>query len=292
MIMSKPINCLAQQSVVDDAFTPVRLLDTQGTEGPARRQQPLFLKDDALAFVTAGPVQYRHGGELHVLHQYQFVFFRRGVLLELLPLLPQTQLLFFVVKRELVLQFAEMGRKPMPGNGGGKPVMRGEADGVLIDFCHQLAGRLQQDGDLPGPLVTIKLLELLFLLSRSHPAMVEQMMDCRDRCLPDIPAIVEEKLMDDVPLSQLARMAGRSVSSFRRDFLAIYNMAPSRYIRQKKLEKAQQLLINTNMTITEVCYLMGFQSNAHFSRIYKSHFGYRPSDGRRPAIIEKGVNLS
>lgn len=287
--MTKPINSLSQQSVVDDALTPVRLLDTQGS---VLHQQSLFLKDDALAFVAAGPVQYRHGGELQVLNQHQFVFFRKGVLLELLPLLPQTQLLFFVLKRELVLQFAEMGRKPMSGNGEGKPVMRGDADAVLIDFCHHLAGRLQQEGDLPGPLVTIKLLELMFLLSRSHPAMVGQLMDCRDRCLPDIPAIVEEKLMDDVPLSQLARMAGRSVSSFRRDFLAIYNMAPSRYIRQKKLEKAQQLLINTNMTITEVCYLMGFQSNAHFSRIYKSHFGYRPSDGRRAAVIEKRVNLS
>jgi transcriptional regulator GlxA family with amidase domain len=71
-------------------------------------------------------------------------------------------------------------------------------------------------------------------------------------------------------------LSGRSLSSFRRDFFAIYNMPPSQWIRLKRLEKARGLLISATMSVTDICYTTGFENIAHFSRLFKSHFGYCP----------------
>jgi AraC-like DNA-binding protein len=96
---------------------------------------------------------------------------------------------------------------------------------------------------------------------------------------------VEENIMNSLSLQQLAMMSGRSLSSFRRDFLAIYNMPPSHYIRQKRLEKARELLKSTTMTVTDICYTLGFENIAHFSRLFKSYFKSSPSEFRLVTLM-------
>jgi AraC-like DNA-binding protein len=63
--------------------------------------------------------------------------------------------------------------------------------------------------------------------------------------------------------------------------MSIYHMTPSQWIRIKRLEKARALLLSTTMTITDICYTLGFEHIAHFSRLFKAHFGYPPSFYKR-----------
>ena len=92
--------------------------------------------------------------------------------------------------------------------------------------------------------------------------------------------IVEENFATPITIEQLAYLSGRSLASFKRDFNAIYNMPPSDWIRIKRLNKAKEALANTNLSILDVCYIVGFENPSHFSRIFKEHFGYPPSAGR------------
>lgn len=263
--------------------SPVAILRFNGVQH-SRHQQSFFLKDDAVLFVLEGQVNCRYGDHQNTMGKQAFVFFKKGTLLECEPVTPQTELLLFVLKHELTLQFAAMTHEPARATANAGPLVYGKSDQSLISFCQGIKALMEDRGAVPEPLASIRGLELMFQLSSTYPIIGGLIMDCRERYIRDIPAIIEEKLMDDVPVPQLARLAGRSLSSFRRDFFTIYNMAPSKWIRQKKLEKAQLLLYNTNMTITEICYAMGFQSNAHFCRIFKSCFGYRPSDIRRQLL--------
>jgi len=142
-----------------------------------------------------------------------------------------------------------------------------------------------EDGiTITDKLARIKLLELLLCLSGEDELILKEVLDIRQHFRPRITSVVEENIMNSLSLAQLARLAGRSLSSFRRDFLSIYNMPPSRWIRIKRLEKAQELLTNTSMTITDICYTLGFESVAHFSRIFKMHFRFPPSELRLKAL--------
>lgn len=128
-------------------------------------------------------------------------------------------------------------------------------------------------------LIRLKLQELLHCLpgSRADQPLLEQVLDLRQSYRCDITSIVEENITNTLSLGQLATLSGRSLSSFRRDFLAIYNMPPSKWIRLRRLDKSLELLASTRMTVTDICYTLGFENIAHFSRLFKSRFGLSPS---------------
>jgi AraC-like DNA-binding protein len=240
----------------------------------------VFLQENVLLFVLDGQVSFWHGANTCTLSAQQFVFFRKGILLDYRFKEKCSSFLLFMFKPELALQFAGMAKESVISRESPEPMIMSNPDRQLLAYFNSLMPYFHEAGAFPDVLINIKLLELLFCLSANYPSVVEQIVDGRERFLSDITNIVEGNLTDSLSLPKLARLAGRSLSSFRRDFLAIYNMPPSKWIRQKKLEKARQLLMNTNMTITDICYTMGFQSVAHFSRIFKSCFGYCPSDLR------------
>ena len=151
-------------------------------------------------------------------------------------------------------------------------------------FVESLEAYLLEAELIEEHVTRIKLLELLFNLAQSDQAILQQLMDLRTHYRADITTTVEENLMNAMPLPQLALLAGRSLSSFKRDFTAIYNMPPSTWLRQRRLEKARELLTNTTMNVTDVCYTLGFQNLAHFSRVFKSYFGFSPSKLRTPRL--------
>jgi AraC-like DNA-binding protein len=61
-------------------------------------------------------------------------------------------------------------------------------------------------------------------------------------------------------MQQLAMLCGRSLSAFRRNFNSIYNMSPSLWIRDKRLHKAKEILKNTRMPTTDICYILGLKA--------------------------------
>jgi AraC family transcriptional regulator, exoenzyme S synthesis regulatory protein ExsA len=282
--MPTPINC---DDLKTAFMTGSKLVDRIVVEyGDFRTagMKSVFLQENILLFALEGDITFRYGNVVYNLKKQEFAFFRKDILLEYRLEGQRSIFLLVILKNELVFQFATMEKLNTTSKEIPETVMVGSPGMQLSAYFDSLEPYFNYDGGVPESLVNIKLLELLFCLSRNHRSILEQILDCREHFRPNITNIVEDNLMDSLSLRQLARLAGRSVSSFRRDFLSIYNMPPSRWMRQKKLEKAQELLVSTNMTVTSICYTLGFESIAHFSRIFKSHFGYPPSGIRMHSL--------
>jgi len=79
---------------------------------------------------------------------------------------------------------------------------------------------------------------------------------------------------------ELADMAGYSLPHFHRIFTAEMGENIATYIRRVRLEKAAQKLIHGATDLMQVAMDAGFQSHAAFSKAFKKHFGYRPSEFR------------
>ena len=56
---------------------------------------------------------------------------------------------------------------------------------------------------------------------------------------------------------------------------------PSEFIKIVRLRHAERLLMQSGLTISEICYEVGFTSPRYFSKCYKEFFGYVPSKARR-----------
>ncbi|MEX0957352.1 MAG: GlxA family transcriptional regulator [Rhizobiaceae bacterium] len=87
----------------------------------------------------------------------------------------------------------------------------------------------------------------------------------------------------DEPLSagQLAKSAGLSVRQVERLFLRHLTMTPGRYYMRLRLERARELLRQTNMPILDVAIATGFTSHSYFAQSYRLQFGRPPSEERR-----------
>ena len=77
---------------------------------------------------------------------------------------------------------------------------------------------------------------------------------------------------------ELSREVGISRVHLHRKLKSIANVSPNEFIKTIRLQKARELLLQMEFTISEVCYKVGFNSPAYFSSCFKSCFQMSPSE--------------
>lgn len=86
---------------------------------------------------------------------------------------------------------------------------------------------------------------------------------------------------EPLDVESLAAVAGLSKYHFLRLFKATYGLTPGEYVSQRRIERAQDLLRATNLTVTEVCHAVGFTSLGSFSSRFRAVVGESPRDFQR-----------
>ncbi|MCY7401913.1 MAG: AraC family transcriptional regulator [Nocardioides sp.] len=86
---------------------------------------------------------------------------------------------------------------------------------------------------------------------------------------------------EPLDLEQLAAIAGISRWHFQRLFAVTYGRSPAAYLSERRIERAQDLLRATNLTVTEVCHAVGFSSLGSFSSRFRQVTGETPSAFQR-----------
>ncbi|MFV0300951.1 MAG: GlxA family transcriptional regulator [Paracoccus sp. (in: a-proteobacteria)] len=93
-------------------------------------------------------------------------------------------------------------------------------------------------------------------------------------------AIMDETIETPLPPRQIAERLGISTRQLERLFGRFLNATPKHYFMDKRLQRAQNLLVQTERSITEIAMACGFQSTSHFSRAFRGHFGQSPVEQR------------
>jgi AraC-like DNA-binding protein len=87
---------------------------------------------------------------------------------------------------------------------------------------------------------------------------------------------VDRHYADPLEVREMARIAGLSKFHFHRLFTATYGITPAAYVSQRRVERAQDLLRATTLSVTEVCHAVGFTSLGSFSTRFKEVVGETP----------------
>lgn len=101
--------------------------------------------------------------------------------------------------------------------------------------------------------------------------------------------MIDRAYADPLDLDALAREAGYSRFHFARAFRAAYGATPRAYLTQRRIERAKTLLRTANLSVTEVCFLVGFSSLGSFSARFRDLVGRSPSDYRDDAVERAGA---
>ncbi len=96
----------------------------------------------------------------------------------------------------------------------------------------------------------------------------------------DAVAAMEAHVAEPVTLDRLAETAGVSPRQLNRLFTEKLGRPTMRYYRELRLDKAQSLLRNSPLSLTEIALATGFANSSHFSRAYATRFGQPPSSYR------------
>ena len=103
--------------------------------------------------------------------------------------------------------------------------------------------------------------------------------------IQDAENIVKEKLHDEqFGVSQLAEQMNMSRSSLLRKIKQERDISASQFIRQIRLEKGKELLEQSELSVSEIAYQVGFGNNSYFIKCFREHYGFSPGESRKRAL--------
>ena len=77
---------------------------------------------------------------------------------------------------------------------------------------------------------------------------------------------------------QLAEMSGIGETYYRNIFVAVFQVPPTRYIQQYRVEKAKELLLDLSASVDDIALRVGFANASYFCKVFKSVTGMKPTE--------------
>lgn len=82
-------------------------------------------------------------------------------------------------------------------------------------------------------------------------------------------------------LKEIADVACLSPNHLLRSFRQVFRQTPHQFLTTKRLEHARKMLGDSNLSVTDICFSVGFESLGSFSRLFRRHTGFSPNEYRR-----------
>lgn len=137
-------------------------------------------------------------------------------------------------------------------------------------------------------ILILKLKEIVLLLSQTQQVETIQVILSQlfSPAKFSFKQIIEAHLFAQINIEELAQKTNLSVSSFKREFAKLYNDTPANYIKNKKLEKAAELLLASDNRIADIAYQCGFNELANFTKSFHDKYHVSPTHYRLNQIAK------
>lgn len=149
---------------------------------------------------------------------------------------------------------------------------------TLKDYFDTLLDYFSLEQPPSKRLLTIKFKELIVNIATSghNPVATGYFKELNANGKRSLKPIMEEHFMFNLKLKELAKLSGRSLTTFNRDFFKIYKMTPAKWLKKKRVEYGRFLLETSDQNINEIAVNIGFENTSHFIRCFREHYNYPP----------------
>lgn len=96
-----------------------------------------------------------------------------------------------------------------------------------------------------------------------------------------ISSLIENNISQIPTVENLAKEAGLNINKLQEGFKKLFGSTVNNYVQKKRLDAAYNLLINTDLTISEIVNAIGLSSKSYFSKIFKEKHSISPSEFRK-----------
>ena len=244
----------------------------------------------SLLTLLKGKLEYTVDGKKHELSAWQSVVFEPNVSITATGY--QAELLFFTFSASLVLQHATTMRLIPPKSTVtfARTHQSGDQrlDTLLAEFAVELAN------DEPGKEIVMRALveQVLVHVLRnySQPRLSDQLELSRvglvDRRIRRSVELMHTQLDQDLTLKALAAASYLSPFHFARLFKKLTGATPHNYLAGIRASRAQLLLADTELSVTEIGAQVGYLSASHFTKAFRLATGTTPREFRKALISQ------
>ena len=141
----------------------------------------------------------------------------------------------------------------------------------------------KQDWHSPE-LIRVKLLELLHLLNVYDDGIFQAALKSKKVTRSpkrNLTRLLNNSDIFKLTVDELAHLSGRSVSTFTRDFKSVYETTPKKWLQNKRLVRANELLRDTELTVTHVAADLGYENVSHFIKSFKDKYQVTPKQFKK-----------
>lgn len=148
---------------------------------------------------------------------------------------------------------------------------------ILDQFIQSLHLFFEQGIAMDDQLAKLKTMEALIGMIKADSELAYHLQHFSGRSKADLFAYMNVHYLENKKLAAFARGSGRSLTVFKKDFKALYGTTPAKWLKQKRLDHAYQLLTATQRKASDIYLECGFEDLAHFSKSFKKQFNINPS---------------
>lgn len=153
----------------------------------------------------------------------------------------------------------------------------------LLDNYKQSINILLENPELADEnMIKTKLKEFVLLMTKSQniPSELDFLSGLFSPINISFKETISHNLYSNLTVEELAKLCHMSLSSFKRKFKEVFSASPKKYIAQKKLSKAVEMLRSKGLRISDIAYDVGYDSLSTFNRNFTEKYGQSPSDYR------------
>lgn len=247
----------------------------------------IYYPSNVLLYIQRGQMNLQLSQQLYKIVRGQFVLIRKythGQCFKTWSVEEgSAKMVAFVLQDNFLHKVLEQQSFALPSNPSKERVFELPEHGLLKGLMESIWTYIEQDVQLDKSLLELKTLEALLAIGQVRPELLPILKAYSQAERADLEQFMQHNFQYNIPLEQLAKMSGRSLSTFNREFKSLYQSSPHQWIKRQRLELAKRLLLQTDKMPSEVYLEVGFEDLAHFSRSFKRQFGTNPSQLKRLA---------
>ncbi|HTF27264.1 MAG TPA: AraC family transcriptional regulator [Flavitalea sp.] len=166
-------------------------------------------------------------------------------------------------------------------------VIRIQPDPVLTAYFQSVFVYFGNKEKPPSSLLELKCKELILnvVSSRCNELLSAYFLSLCEENKAGMREIMERNFIYNMKLEEFARLSGRSLTSFKRDFITTFKTTPGKWLARKKLEYARHLLETTDKNINELTFESGFENPSHFIKTFKQAYRMTPLQYKKTILL-------
>ena len=239
-----------------------------------------FIPEYVFTYQVSGTMIMNDGNKEYIFKPGDFRFGRRNRLVKFNKLPPEGgEFRSFSVHfdqpflRSFSMEAGYTSERHINGNA----IIDLKPDPLYKNYFDSLSSYLELNREEDAGLVDLKLKEAILLLLKVNPEIKDILFDFSEPGKIDLEAFMNKNFHFNVDLSRFAYLTGRSLATFKRDFEKLFDLTPSRWLQQRRLQEAYYLIKEKGKTASDIYLDLGFEDLSHFSFAFKKQFGAAPT---------------